>query len=507
MVDIKRAKFVLSFVFPIILFLFLELMGNFSLIPKGIVLRQWQILKDGARENVTLPDYTRIETPTVRCYEARIIGPYKGYLVLARPNGQALWVFIDGVPVFQVGDRDTAANIWTYSFIVPVDVGLGFHKIRIELLGSYDIGFMYPPYLSKDPWLKVMLGNIMYSTFYGVAMGIALGFFILLLILGLSLKYNRRVYIYIALSSLFTALYLTDFIFREFSGSLDAYTFSKRIFYSLTYLSILFLYGGMEKRVGKSKIFPYFFAASIVVIIIIMAIPSFPQAREFHLKALLLLLFMLAATIVQAFLTRDLRYIWPFFFLGIVITHDVWALAFDISNLMISGYGVIVTGIALSIILVEDYRNLYSSMVESYERSISDHLTGAYSRGYLNELRVDERSSLIFMDLDNFKRLNDKKGHDYGDKILRTLVETIKENIRRSDAVVRYGGDEFALVLKNCSPEHAEEVAQRILEDFKAETGEEFSYGVSSCNEGLKNALIEADKRMYEMKRRKGVLS
>jgi len=70
--------------------------------------------------------------------------------------------------------------------------------------------------------------------------------------------------------------------------------------------------------------------------------------------------------------------------------------------------------------------------------------------------------SLLFVDLDYFKRVNDSYGHPMGDKVLRDVAQSISELLRKTDHVCRYGGEEFAVILPNCGRQRAMEIAERI---------------------------------------------
>lgn len=96
-----------------------------------------------------------------------------------------------------------------------------------------------------------------------------------------------------------------------------------------------------------------------------------------------------------------------------------------------------------------------------------DALTGLLNVRYLNEtltrtLRVAQRRNepvaIVYMDINEFKTINDTQGHPYGDHILRTVGNAIKKISREEDCCFRYGGDEFCLILPNCREEQAEDI-------------------------------------------------
>ncbi len=106
-----------------------------------------------------------------------------------------------------------------------------------------------------------------------------------------------------------------------------------------------------------------------------------------------------------------------------------------------------------------------------------DPLTGFFNHRYLHErlseevlraVRTRRPLSVVMLDLDDFKVVNDTYGHVYGDKVLVHVAGRIRATLRASDVAARYGGDEFALILPETGREDAEAVAARILADFEA---------------------------------------
>jgi diguanylate cyclase (GGDEF)-like protein len=107
------------------------------------------------------------------------------------------------------------------------------------------------------------------------------------------------------------------------------------------------------------------------------------------------------------------------------------------------------------------------------EQAHEDSLTGVFNHGYfikvLNQQaelakNTSQPLSLIMLDVDHFKQYNDAYGHLAGDEILTKLCDTIRRHVKRSDAIGRWGGEEFAISLPNTSGAHALQVASRIRE-------------------------------------------
>ncbi len=122
------------------------------------------------------------------------------------------------------------------------------------------------------------------------------------------------------------------------------------------------------------------------------------------------------------------------------------------------------------------------------ESSYRDFLTGLYNHYYFQEIlraeylranRYAAPLSLIMMDIDGFKHINDTFGHPFGDFVLQEMGKRIRESIRRSDIAHRYGGEEFAILLTSTDYEGAKEVAQRIKDRLG---GQAFQKDTISCN-------------------------
>jgi two-component system, cell cycle response regulator len=111
------------------------------------------------------------------------------------------------------------------------------------------------------------------------------------------------------------------------------------------------------------------------------------------------------------------------------------------------------------------------ALLVMYEASLIDGLTGAYNRRYFDShadteiafaSRHDQPLSVILLDIDEFKRINDQRGHDVGDRVLRVIAASIGRIIRPGDVFARYGGDEFVVLARSLDARNAEILAERI---------------------------------------------
>ena len=153
--------------------------------------------------------------------------------------------------------------------------------------------------------------------------------------------------------------------------------------------------------------------------------------------------------------------------------------------------------------------------------SVRDSLTGLYNRRYMEEtfdreiqraIRKQQPLSVVMADIDGFKNINDTAGHVLGDKVLVKVSTFLMKSIRASDVACRFGGDEFCLILPDCTLEEGIKRAnalRRAIEEFSAESKDgiaafTLSFGVSAMpNDGMsREALLgAADIALYTSKR------
>ncbi len=148
-----------------------------------------------------------------------------------------------------------------------------------------------------------------------------------------------------------------------------------------------------------------------------------------------------------------------------------------------------------------------------------DALTGTFNRGYAEELlqralRRHDRSGAPFcvamLDLDHFKRVNDQHGHAVGDAVLVAFAQTVQQQLRDTDTLTRWGGEEFLLLLDDAGPEAAASLMARVQAAVRAlqvplpegSVSCRFSAGLAALQPGdsLKALLLRADQALYRAK-------
>lgn len=153
--------------------------------------------------------------------------------------------------------------------------------------------------------------------------------------------------------------------------------------------------------------------------------------------------------------------------------------------------------------------------------SIKDHLTNLYNRRYMEEFLINELEaskrysydfSIVMVDIDDFKKINDTYGHESGDEVLKAISEIMRNNMRKADVICRYGGEEFLVLMPKTNKQNAckcmEKIRRLILNREFNFNGSYIhvtaSFGVAAFPEDsndIQDLLVLSDIRLYRAKR------
>jgi diguanylate cyclase (GGDEF)-like protein len=234
-----------------------------------------------------------------------------------------------------------------------------------------------------------------------------------------------------------------------------------------------------------------------------------------------------ASTYIWAIVTPIMSFVMLNVVLGVVIsgvlfayTVTIFLVKYNISPQSVIGVDlfsqfVVVYLFSLILLSVHEVRERKDEL-SLKEEAYFDYLTGLLNRrGILNELvkqmnyaiRYDVPLSVVLIDIDNFKRINDEFGHDVGDYVLQSFSENLKNNIRSFDFIGRYGGEEFLLVSSGINLDSAIQFAEKLrklISDDNYVTGSRItaSFGVAEYMKGddTNSLLKRADLAMYDAK-------
>ena len=523
----------------------------------AVVLYEWKVKYPG-QDTFYLRDYrsnilTATVSPGIFVYTATVsmplmeIYPQDLDIVIAQPEFQAFELYVDGVKVGYVGDMELGrSNIWNGVFYFPIDKTFwsdGKVEITIRGYALYMYGFKLPPFLISSQFVSryVTINRFIFSTVHALAIGANLIVAISLLFMVLYGKRQvKKKYVYFAISAIFAMIFFIDHI--NIFWLPVSYLVYKKIVIISAIISTYFVHLGVVNiiddrrrwRIGNNFIMYMLLTVGFIYLIFGHDMLSFKRLYT-HLNA----------SIFIAFLYDTFLLLWdnfrsisednfvevknPIILVGMLMNTefvlvDVYQLILEArrpsSTILISTYGLIIFMLSINLSLIREYIKVHrimqvqvSTVEELKVKSGKDPLTGVFNRNYLKEIvnLLSGDICFLMLDIDHFKRVNDAYGHVVGDEVLKHVVNVISLQIRSRDIIIRYGGEEFLIILFPSSPHIGKAVAERIRRAIKnsvfiiddVEIRITVSIGVYCAhidepdNTKIWGFINEADKRLY----------
>ncbi len=483
--------------------------------PKGNIISDgWEMQVGDEWRPVSFPYQQSITKTTTLVFRTKM--SYKGgdAMILSGLKGQAVRIILDGDTIMAQGDLQApTANIWNKTFLLPLpEAGSSSSELEIQLSSaSFPICIAIPPYIMdiQSAGMRVMWIDFIYNDVLLNSVGAAFLIGLLLILLALMRGRKTSAEVYFGLASIFGAIETFDFQFRVSTGTLGDFLFVKKFLMVAGYLAAFLFVAGLEKYFqDRLRISKYLAIPSIVTIFIVLIQPDLIKLSQ--VLTYLNLVMLIDLIFAVFFIFRDagekswmvIPAIW--LILGLLEILVVQILQFSWPYVM--AYIILLSTILFGVNLLIEFNRVFLEKADLEKRIDIDTLTTAYNRNVLGKASKNQYDVLILMDLDNFKSYNDRYGHQKGDRILVQFAEIVKNHLRPNDLVVRYGGDEFLVLLSDIGIIDAEQVADRIRKEFEELTVDDrlsVSYGIEEIVQSIDSDLTKADRLMYAMKQAK----
>lgn len=436
---------------------------------------------------------------------------------------------INGHTITEQGDLTNGnANIWkdTGIFRLGETVKYGVNHISIDVYSSHNILLSIPLFITDyNKELSKLSILRLFNRFLGTFMA---GVTVVMGLLFLSIAFiskDETVYeTLLGISLIFWSIYILDFnsfnlLFLSFLSfkKLVAISFVLAFLINVVVIYSL-LFGGLK------RIFINFI---IVLSSLLTLFLVYPDNLEIFWKnytvtnTLCFLFFIPVIFYPKLFLgeSRSFNYI----LMGVVFAsfYSLRFIYYDITNKphqLLGHVGVFVYILFICFYFVKTYIEKHDKLLHMtiradhyFNQSVIDPLTGVNNRFMLDYVDFEHHSFvMVIIDLDDFKDVNDTYGHDEGDRVLVECTQLIKSKIRERDYVIRLGGDEFLMLLKECPFDRAKVVISHLWEGFNSVKYLKCSGGaiIKEPGESYSSAYKRADENLYQVKKnRKGTFN
>lgn len=443
-------------------------------------------------------------------------------LVIPEQPDQGYQVSINDGIYAVVGDiKHGNANIWKDVGIISLGdlFRAGTYRLEIEIYSGYELAMALNPYIcdtSKHP-IKFIIITFL-NRYLGLFMsGITFITGLMFISLAIISKEKYNLHVILGISFLLLTIYFSDYYTIEFMLG-DYLTFKKIIgiaYISGFLLNALVVFSVLQGKLNKSYIIMYSVLQVLFFILLLTSGDIYIFWKNYNtVSSICYLLFIPIIFHPKLFRSRGSSY--NLILTGVLIAsiYSMRYLYYEMNGepyQLIGHVGLFFYTMLICAYFVKDYMHKHNQLLEMtmradhyFNKSVMDPLTQVNNRNILSYVDF-EMSSFVFVicDLDDFKDINDKYGHDRGDKVLQNFSSIIKSLIRERDYIVRLGGDEFLILLKECPYERAKVILKKMWTLFDNDKYLSCSGGavIKESDESYNSAYKRADKNLYDVKK------
>ncbi|PKO17763.1 MAG: hypothetical protein CVU39_04590 [Chloroflexi bacterium HGW-Chloroflexi-10] len=510
MIKMGLKKLGMAVLAGVLFFLFFKMMLLIQTPGGPELVHGWKVQFNNQIIEVDLPYQRFADQKTALLFSYQLKATGEDALVIPHLSAQAFSVYLNQMLIYSVGDPvEVSGNIKNYAHVIKLPLTeTGENLLEIELFSRENIGFSSPPYLTSfsNGLEAVTRMNFFMQYLLLISMGAALISGLILVILSFSDHHGFSGELLFGLASILSVVYCIDYVYVPTWGSIGTALLVKKLSMIAAYLAALTFFGGLEVYFQKRIKLALGFSVPILICIIILAVQVNISSLLLtipYLNGVLLGLFIAAVILIIIKMEKRLWMMVPVVWLTLSMAQLVLAMNFDRPWLFVMQYVVIISAISFGVNQIFEFNQVFQENRELRKKTNIDPLTGAYNRSIIDAGIIQPQDTLVILDLDNFKTYNDHYGQQVGDSLLIDFVHSMRESLRGGDMVIRYGWDEFMIVLGKIPMEDAYKVMIRIQYEFQRKVNDkklDFSFGVACVENSVEEAIKKADQRMYQMK-------
>lgn len=451
-------------------------------------------------------------------------------LIIYRLSANAYEIYFNDIIIGSLGDYEhLRSNIWNAYSTYDIDKNLIKEKneLKIIIYSNYELGLSEFPIIITDRKSSLKLNDwfLRYlETITKVSVSLLIFAFAFLIFLYVSSEKNKvKIEIlFFSLSALLVSINIIDYM--NFSSLPFSYFIFKRLVVTCMYLSAYFMGLALYKNY-KNKSFLILSQLVLLTIIIINIISNnvISFKNNYGIGNLIIMLnfcfwlFYSSKSFKNSFISKVILICTSFLF----ITSGYDALNIirgRFTSVSFTLFGLTMYSLGLILIVLNEYFDLQKKVAYEeekalflYEKSIKDGMTDVFNHEYITSFmsNLQRNFCVMMLDIDDFKRINDDYGHQFGDDVIRFIAQSSKNKADDNIIIGRYGGDEFVYIAIGKTLKETTLFAELLKITIENKTliskNEKINLTVSigiSCsnNSNWKKSLIEADKALYKAK-------